>query len=196
MPAIAALVLIVCVQGAAVLLVVSGRRHQRNRRELVHHLVRHRVLPQWAIRVVSRALPAVSIAVGAAALLLPTMAVLLAPPTWLSTQRAVAGVEAMLYLAFLGYLALLRRRAPQEQCGCLGSAEERTSTAIIRASVIGVAAVLIAVGLPGAQLSTVEGWPALYLLATAVGAFAGVLAGGLVDFHARTGIGAKKGWPA
>jgi hypothetical protein len=189
-------VLIVCVQGAAVLLVTSGRRHQRNRRELVHHLGRHRVLSRRAARVVSRVLPAVSIAVGAAALLLPTVAVLLAPATWLSTQRAVAGIEAMLYFAFLGYLALLRRRAPQEKCGCLGSADERTSIAIIRASVIGVAAVLIAAGLPGAELSSLEGWSKLYLLATAVGAFAGVLAGGFTDFHARTGIGAKKGWPA
>ena len=196
MPAIAALVLIVCVQGAAVLLMVSGRRHRRNRRELVHHLGRHRVLSHRAARVVSRALPAVSVAIGAAVLLLPTMAVLIGPATWLSTQRVVAGIEAMLYLAFLGYLALVRRRAPLEKCGCLGSADESTSTAIIRASVIAVAAVLIAVGLPGAKVSTVEGWSTLYLLATAVGVLAGVIAGGFTDNRARAGIGSKEGWPA
>jgi hypothetical protein len=193
-PAVAALVLIACVQGASVLLLVAGRRHQRDRRELVHHLGRHGILSRRAARVVSRALPVASIAVGAAVLALPTITVLFAPAAWSVVQRVMAGLEALLYLAFLGYLAVLQRRAPGLNCGCLGAGDERTDRSIARAGVIVAAAVLIAAGLPLAKATTVTGWPALYLLATAVGAFAGALAAGLPD--QRRGIEQKGGWPA
>jgi len=169
-----ALTLIVGVQAAAALLVVSAYRHRRDRPGLAHLLVRHRVLPRWAVPPVSCALPAGSLLVGAAALAAPSVAAVAAPALWSATQRVAAALVAALYVAFLGYLAVLRRRAPGQPCGCLGS-DERTEVALLRAAVAGTVATLAAIPGPLAPLTAVPGWPPLYLMATAVGGLAAVV---------------------
>ena len=171
LPALAALLLVTAAQTGAALLVVSGLRHGRHRSELVHHLRRHRVVPDRAVYPLSHAVPLGSVAVGAAALGLPTLVAGLAPAAWLPVQRAVAGAQALVYLVFLGYLVLLRVRAPGESCGCLGAAEGRAGAAIARAA--GLAAVTLAAGLAARPVTSVAGWPSRYLLATAIGVLAG-----------------------
>jgi hypothetical protein len=170
--AIAALLLVTAAQTGAALLLVAGWRHGQRRRELVHHLRRHGVVPDRAVYPVSRAVPAASVSVGVAALALPTLAAGLAPSAWLPVQRLVAGAQALVFLGFLGYLVALHRRSPGQDCGCLGATDERTGTAIVRAAAL--ALVASATGFLVPPLATIPGWPALYLLATVLGASAGV----------------------
>ena len=155
-----ALLLLTAAEVGAGLLVVSGWRHRQRRRELVHHLRRHRVVPDRAIHATSFALPAVSMAVGGAALVLPVLG---AP-----VLRVAVGLEGVVYLGFLGYLVLLHRRSPGESCGCLGRLEERPGTAIARAAVLSLAALATSVVAPPVTLT--EG-----VVAAAVGGLAGVL---------------------
>jgi hypothetical protein len=171
-PGIAALLLVTAAQAGAALLAASGLRHGRRRRELVHHLRRHRVVPDRSVALVSRAVPVVSVAVGGAALALPTLAAGLAPSGWLPVQRLVTGAQGLVFLGFLGYLVLLHRRSPAESCGCLGASDERPGTATVRAG--GLALVALATAVAAGPLTGISGWPSLYLLATVSGALAGV----------------------
>lgn len=176
MTVLATLALLVAVQAAAALLVISAHRHSRDRAGLVHLLGRHRVLPRAAVRPVSYALPTGCLAVGGAALLAPGVTALSAPGSWAQAQRLAAALVGAVYLVFLLYLGLLARRTPGAPCGCLGDADERTGVALIRAAVVcALAAVVV---LPGTltPLTTVPGWPSLPLLAAAVGGLAAAVA--------------------
>jgi hypothetical protein len=175
----AALLLLTVCQGAAALLVVSGRRHRRNRPLFTHHLRAHGVVPRWAIGAVSRVTPVASLGAGAAVLTGPLLVAAVEPGRWPVAARVAAGVLAVVYLMFLAYLTALHRRAPGTPCGCLGAGDERSGSSVTRAAVVVlVSGIAAAASWPPAALTGVPGWPLLVLLATAVGVGAAALVAG------------------
>ena len=181
----AALLLIIVQQGAATLLLVAGRRHLRSRSVLVHHLRVHRVLPRRWIGPVARVLPISSIAIGVVVLTVPLLTAALAPGRWPAVGRLAAGVLTLTYLTFFIYLHVLRRRAPDAPCACLGTPDERTGHSTVRAAAVVLASAAAVLPGPLQSISEVPGFPALILIATVLGAAAASAAAGVHNHNAK-----------
>lgn len=167
MAALAALTLLIVVQGGAVLLVVAGLRHRRDPAILRHHLRVHRIVPRRWIGAVAGLLPAGSAGIGIASAVAPVLSA--------GAARAAGAAVALVYLMFAGYLAALTYRDPATSCGCLGTTGERAGRSLLRAVAMFAAGSAVASPWLVPALTEVAGWRLLVALTAMVGAGAAVV---------------------
>ncbi|WHT17631.1 hypothetical protein N8J89_31565 [Crossiella sp. CA-258035] len=123
-------VLNACSLGAALLLLVAGLGHLRERTLFLATLRAQRLLPPTVHRPVSLLTPATELL--AAAL---TTATVLLP----SLPRALLLPQTALYLAFAAYLGILVRTRPGTPCGCFNSRSPATWATVLRATLAAAA---------------------------------------------------------
>lgn len=115
--------------GAALLLLAGGLGHLREPRLLKATLRAQRLLPSGLLAPVSLLTPLTELLTGALAI-----ATLLVPgaPGFLLIPQAI------LYLAFTGYLAVLVRTRPGVPCGCFDARTPASWTTVLRAALAGL----------------------------------------------------------
>lgn len=157
-----------CSLGAALLLLVAGLSHLRERLLFLGTLRAQRLLPPALHRPVALLTPITELLVAA----LTTVTVLLP-----SVPRALLLPQTALYLAFATYLGILVRTRPGTPCGCFNSRSPATWATVARA-VLAAAATLVTTFAPPLP----EGWllPTLAasLLLAAIGWLAPVFSAG------------------
>lgn len=124
MSAIAEVALVLAMAGGTLLLAAGGS-HALHPRRLRMTLAAHALLPSRWQPVITRGLPAVEVLIGA------TVTVALLTDTAIPL---VFGAQALIFTAFLVYLALLRRYVPGAECGCFGHAETVGPLSLLRAT--------------------------------------------------------------
>lgn len=128
---------------AALLLLLAGVGHVRERRLFAATLTAQRVLPRALHGPVAAVMGPAEVLLGAAML-----AGLVAGGGW---ARAAAVPTAVLYLAFGVYVAVVWRTRPRVPCGCFGNSSPASGSTVARALVLGAAAAAVAVrGVPSA----------------------------------------------
>jgi hypothetical protein len=130
--------------GGALLLLAGGVVHVRERRWFATVLAAQRLLPRRLHAVVAHVMGPVELVVGAA-----TVVGWLASPALATVAFPVC---AACYVAFGGYLTVLRVRRPSASCGCLGGRSPVTWLVVLRAWVFAAASAGV-----GFWPSTVDG---------------------------------------
>lgn len=121
---------------AALLLLLAGVGHVRERRLFAATLAAQRVLPRAVHAPLAAAIGPAEVLLGVALL-----AGLVAGDGW---ARAAAAPTALLYLAFGAYVAVVWRTRPRVPCGCFGSSAPASGFTVVRALLLGVAAAAVA----------------------------------------------------
>ncbi|MCK2243819.1 MULTISPECIES: MauE/DoxX family redox-associated membrane protein [unclassified Crossiella] len=126
--------------GAALLLLVAGLGHLRERRLFLATLRAQRLLPARLHVPVSLLTPASELLAGAL-----TVSTVLLP----ALPRPLVLPQAALYLVFTGYLAILVRTRPGTPCGCFNARSPATWATVLRA-VLAALATLVTTFVPPA----------------------------------------------
>jgi hypothetical protein len=129
---------LVALSGAALLL-VSGAQHLLHFTRWRAVLVQQDLLPYRSHRLAAALVPALEIAVGLAVLTTVALSGLTAAAT-----APLLG-QALLYLAFTGYLFVLLRQGRAVPCGCLGGTERATPGTAVRSALLGAVSAVAAV---------------------------------------------------
>lgn len=137
------LILTACCGAAALLLLSAGVGHVRHRRLFAATLAAQRLLPHGVQPLVAAVMGPLEIVLG--------VGLLAGIVAGGDLSRVTSLAAGLLYLAFGAYVAVVWRTRPRVPCGCFGSQAPASGSTVLRAVVLGVAALAVAaVGIPGA----------------------------------------------